>query len=464
MDDDKFFVTTPIYYINDNPHIGHAYTTIGADILARYMRRRGKKVFFLTGTDEHGKKVAQAAEKQNQKPQTYANGMAKKYQDTWSALNISYDNFIRTTDPNHEKYVQDFLQKLYDKGEIYQGEYKGLYCVGCEEYKNRGELLENELCPIHKSKCEEIQESVYFFRLSKYQKQLLDIIENKKIQIEPEMRRNEVLQFLKKEPLKDLAISRSMVKWGIPLPWDKTQTIYVWFDALLNYLSGSKNNWPPNIQLMAKDIFRFHAIIWPAMLLANNYPLPKKLFIHGYFTINGEKMSKSLGNVINPLEIIKIFGKDAFRYFIFREVPFGQDGDFSIERLKSRYQADLSNDLGNFLQRVLVMAKKYEIEWDYKTPIGDFPEINSEIENLRFGEALEKIWQIINNGNRKIDMEKPWELAKTGSSKLTTLISELLDQLVKIALVLEPFMPDTSKKMITQLKKSKIEPLFPRLA
>lgn len=462
MEKGKFFVTTPVYYINDAPHIGHAYTTLAADILSRYWKKRGSQVFLLTGTDEHGLKVAQAALKSGKNPKDFADEVTKKYQEAWQALNIKYDNFIRTTDPVHEKFVQDFVQKLYDKGEIFKDKYKGLYCVGCEEYKVQDELEPGDMCPTHKKKCEMISEDIYFFKLSKYQGQIIEVIQSKKFLIEPESRRNEIFRFLSKEPLRDLAITRSKVDWGIPVPWDQNQTIYVWVDALLNYLTGGKNNWPPNLQLIGKDIFRFHAIIWPAMLLASGYKLPEKLFIHGFFTINGEKMSKTTGNVIDPVEMVKTYGVDPLRYFIFREVPFGNDGDFSVERFKSRYEADLANDLGNLFQRILVMQQKYKIEWKYVRSEKIFPEINQAIEDLKFHEALNLIWQIITEANQEIDMERPWDLAKNDPTKLAVLLKGLLQTLADITSLLEPFMPDTAKKMAEQLSTGKFEPLFPR--
>lgn len=462
MERGSFFVTTPIYYINDAPHIGHAYTTIAADILSRYWKKRGAEVFFLTGTDEHGSKVSQAAQKKGIKPKKFADEMAMKYKAAWSYLNIEYDNFIRTTDPQHEKFVQDFLQKLYDNGEIFKDKYSGLYCVGCEEYKVEKELGEGNTCPIHKTKCDLVEEDIYFFKLSKYQDQLMELIQSKKLVIEPEKRKNEVWQFLAKEPLRDLAISRTKVPWGIHVPWDKSQTIYVWFDALLNYISASRGLWPPSLQLMAKDIFRFHAIIWPALLLASGYEIPEQLFIHGYFTINGVKMSKTIGNVIDPIELSKVYGVDALRYFIFREVPFGEDGDFSIDRFESRYKADLANDLGNLVQRVIALAAKYNIDWDYLVTENKYTSINDSIENLKFSEALNSIWMLISEANKQIDLEKPWDLVKTNPEKFKLLINGLMQVLADISNLIQPFMPETSRKIIDQLKSKNFQPLFPR--
>ncbi|AKM82051.1 TPA: methionine--tRNA ligase [Candidatus Berkelbacteria bacterium] len=462
METGRFFITTAIDYVSAAPHIGHAYEKLAADVLARYWRNRGAEVFFLTGTDEHGMKVAQAAKKMSVSPKKYADEIALKYQAAWSYLNIKYDNFVRTTDPSHEKFVQEFLQKLYDNGEIYQGNYEGLYCVGCEEYKVQEDLEPGDMCPLHKKKCESISENIYFFKLSKYQNQLMEAIQSGQLVIEPESRKNEIFKFLAKEPLRDLAISRSKVDWGIQVPWDKTQTIYVWVDALLNYITGSRGLWPPTLQLIGKDIFRFHAIIWPAMLLAGGYELPEKLFIHGFLTVNGQKISKTIGNVIDPIEIAKVYGVDPLRYYMFREIPFGGDGDFSIDRFEKRYQSDLANDLGNLFQRVLVMQQKYGIEWKYAVPEKTFPEINRAIEDLKFNEALNLIWKMITEANQEIDMERPWELAKTNPTKLAELLKGLLVNLSEVANLLEPFMPDTSRKMTEQLSTGHFEPLFPR--
>jgi len=458
----RFLVTTAIDYLNAEPHIGHAYEKLAADVMARYWRKKNSQVFFLTGTDEHGAKVAQSAVKAGVPPKTFADQMAQKYKDAWKVLNVSYDQFIRTTDPMHEKFVKDFVQKLHDNGDIYKDKYQGLYCVGCEEYKVAEDLEPGHICPIHKKECQEISEEIYFFKLSKYQNQVIEAIQSKKLLIEPESRRNEIFKFLSKEPLRDLALSRSKVEWGIPLPWDESQTIYVWVDALLNYISGSRGLWPAQLQLVGKDIFRFHAIIWPAMLLAAGYELPEKLFIHGFLTVNGQKISKTTGNVIDPVDLSKVYGADALRYFIFREIPFGQDGDFSLDRFEQRYRADLANDLGNLLQRTLVMSNNYKISWAYEPPTKTYKEIDECMENLNFSEALIKIWQIISEANQRIDAEKPWELAKTDQTKLEKIITNLLDTLVDISGLIEPFMPEISAKMTKQLKTSEPEPLFPR--
>ena len=459
---ETFFVTTAIDYVTGLPHIGHAQEKLSADILGRYWRRRGRDVFFLAGTDEHGLKVSRAAEKAGLEPKQFVDEMALKYQATWSAIEIKYDNFIRTTDPEHEKYVQDFLNKLYGFGEIYKDRYQGLYCVGCEEYKVQKELLPGNLCPIHKTKCQGVYEDVYFFKLSKYQGDLLDIIEKEKIIIEPKERKNEILSFLKKEPLQDLAISRSNVSWGIPVPWDKTQTIYVWVDALLNYITGSRGHWPPSLQIIGKDISRFHCIIWPALLLAAGLELPRKIFIHGHMTIGKQKISKSTGNVIDPLQIVKMYGVAPLRYFLFREAPFGRDGDFSLDRFENRYRHDLANDLGNLVQRTITMANRYQVKWQYQTVVKPLRLIDQALEDLKFDRALDLIWKIISEANQKIDSEKPWVLAKENQTRLNDVICQLLNNLSQIAYQLDPFMPETSWSMIEQLKSLKPYPLFPR--
>lgn len=460
--EEPFFVTTAIYYVTDIPHIGHAYEILAADIMARYWRRKNREVFFLTGSDEHGLKVAEAAQKSGLEPKQFVDELSLRYKACWSAIEIQYDNFIRTTDPVHEKYVQDFVQKLYEFGEIYKGRYEGLYCVGCEEYKTKSELERGDICPLHKTKCQVVFEDVYFFRLSRFQTTLIQVIEDRQIEIEPPERRNEILSFLKKEPLRDLAISRSKVSWGIPVPWDNSQTIYVWVDALLNYLTGSRGNWPPSLQLIGKDIFRFHCVIWPALLIAVGFELPRKIFIHGFLTMGGQKLSKTRGNVINPLEIVRIYGVDALRYFLFREIPFGQDGDFSIDRFEKRYQADLANDLGNLVQRIISMAVRYKIAWQYEQISKSYYQIDQAIENLEFHRALNLVWEIIIEANQRVDIEKPWQLAKENPSQLAKVMDQLLKTLSQIAYQIEPLLPETSWLMVDQLKSLKPYPLFPR--
>ena len=461
-DAETFFVTTAIDYVTDLPHIGHAQEKLAADIVARYWRHRGRDVFFLTGTDEHGQKVAQAALKAGIEPKAFVDEMSLKYKATWSAIEVKYDNFIRTTNPEHEKYVQEFLEKLYGLGEIYKDRYQGLYCVACEEYKIEKELLPGNLCPIHKTKCEAVYEDVYFFKLSKYQQSLIEIIQQEKIIIEPQERKNEILSFFKKQILQDLAISRSKVSWGIPVPWDKTQTIYVWVDALLNYITGSRGHWPPSLHIIGKDISRFHCIIWPALLLAAGLELPRKIFIHGFLTINGERVSKTTGNVIDPLQIVKLYGVAPLRYFLFREAPFDQDGDFSLDRFETRYRHDLANDLGNLVQRTITMANIYKIDWQYKIITTPFRLIDQAIEDLQFNKALDLIWDIVSEANKKIDAEKPWVLAKDNPERLKEVITQLLDSIAQIAYQLDPFLPETSWLMIEQLKSRQPYALFPR--
>jgi methionyl-tRNA synthetase len=366
---DNFFVTTPIYYINDRPHIGHAYTTIIADVVARYARSKGNKVLFLTGTDENASKTVEAAiksrgknkldELQRQDIVDYTDYMAKKWQAVWRSLNISYDDFIRTTEKRHVDTVEKFLKKVYDRGDIYKGQYKGLYCVGHEAFLTESDLIEG-FCPDHKTKPEVVEEENYFFRLSKYQNRLLKYLKEHPDWIRPPERRHEIQEFIRKG-LTDISISRPNKGWGIPLPIDQSQIIWVWFDALVNYLTAGENWWPADIHIVGKDIVRFHTITWGAMLLSAGYELPKTVFGHGFFTVDGQKISKSLGNAIDPMKIIDRFGADALRYFLLREIPSGQDGDFSWDRLRERYNADLADNLGNLVQRTIVMAKKYGI-------------------------------------------------------------------------------------------------------
>jgi len=472
------YITTPIYYLNDRPHIGHAYTNFAADILTNYYRQRNEEVFFLTGTDEHGQKNALSAEKEGLTPKAFVDRQAKIYQKAWKELGISNNFFIRTTDVAHIEYVKEFLTNLYRKEEIYKGIYQGLYCKECEAYFTPSQLKGN-LCPIHHKPLERVSEEVYFFKLSHYQRKLLEALEDQEMAILPEERRNEVLSFLRKERLADVAITRSQISWGIRAPWDKNHTIYVWIDALLNYLSAPEINhkelWPADTQFIAKDILRFHAIIWPAMLMAANLPLPRRLFVHGFFTVKGKKISKSLGNVIDPLELAKKYSVEALKYYLFRTFPFGQDGDFNQKELEKTYRFELANDLGNLVQRSLSMIKRYQVKIkreDYQFEKNQ--EYEKAMANLDYYRALQEVRRMVQNLNRYIEQEKPWRLyqkAKSAAefdletekrSRFNQIFQRLIRDLGLIAYCLYPFMPQKSEEITRQLKELKPKPLFPK--
>jgi len=473
MKNHKFYLTTPIYYPNDKPHIGSAYTTIAADVLARWYRTKGFKVYFRTGLDEHGDKMAKAAYAAGFKnPKDYCDLQAKIWKELWQALDISYDFFIRTTDAHHEKFVQDFLKKLWERGEIYKGEYKGLYCLGCEEFKEADQLVEGK-CPLHKTKPIEIQEKNYFLKLSKYQKKLINLIESEELKLEPEKRKNEVLSFIKKEKLKDVSVSRERVSWGIRVPWDESQTVYCWIDALLNYLSmGGVEYWPCDLHLIGKDILRFHCIIWPVLVLLNGYSLPRRIFMNGFLTVEGTKMSKSLKNVVYLDQLLSKYDSDLIRYYLLGIVPFGQDGDFSEKELKARYNADLANGLGNLVQRVSVMIlnnfqgdlRKLEsnskcLEEFEITKV--WQEIDSSLAGLQFSEALSSIWRLVDKANSYIEKEKPW----VKSEKQDKVLGNLVGIIREISAMLIPFMPKAAGKIQEQFKGPKLkkrEILFPR--
>jgi methionyl-tRNA synthetase len=467
----KFYVTTPIYYVNDVPHIGHTCTTVAADIASRYHKLLGEQVFFLTGTDEHGAKVAEAAAAEGLPPQEFTDKVSQTFANIWPKLNIQYDYFIRTTNPDHEKIVQEILQKIYEKGDIYKGKYTGLYCVGCEKFITETELVSGR-CPLHPSKEVVAQEEEnYFFRLSKYVPSLIEAIEDENhplhYRIRPEGKKAEVLARLK-AGVNDLSISRAGVTWGIPLPWDKTQTIYVWVDALFNYytatvITGKEDFWPPNLHLLAKDITWFHTVIWEALLIAADLALPKEIFIHDFYLIDGQKMSKSLGNVISPDELLAKYGVDGTRYLIAATFPALEDSNVSWAKFTEKYNADLANGLGNLVARIARLcqesAGKFPIE---KNPAFS-PKVAQKIEALLLSEAVGEIWQAIDAENKRINEERPWELA---DEKLTAFLIKSAQTIRQIAFDLQPFMPETAEKILSQFKGPRVEsgaPLFPRL-
>jgi len=485
----KFYVTTPIYYVNANPHIGHTYTTVAADCLARYHRLAGDKTFFLIGTDEHGAKIEEWARNAGQEPQAFVDEVAASFRAAWDGLAISYDNFIRTTDPAHERAVGNALEMMYAKGDIYKGSYKGLYCRGCEQFKNEKDLVDG-LCPDHKTRPEEYEEESYMFRLSKYQDVLLKKIKSGELKISPENRRNEVLSFYENEGLNDVSFSRKNVKWGIPVPWDTTHTCYVWADAFLNYLTGlgwdgtpnpssspalspspereeNVRFWPAEVQLMSKDILRVHATIWPAMLLSLGLELPKEIFIHGFFLIDGQKMSKSLGNVIAPGELVLRYGADAARYLLMSATPFGNDGDISWAKFDEKYNADLANGLGNLAARVSNLLEKNEIMIELRKNSDEklIKQCNQAMDGFHFDEALKIIWEKLRQADSRLTEKAPWKM--TDKEKISEVLEPIAADILNAAVLLEPFMPVMSQKIVTQFSEKQIkkgEPLFPRLA
>lgn len=444
----KFYVTTPIYYPNDIPHVGHAYTTIVADVIARWNKILGKEVFFLTGTDEHGKKIADTAKEAGKKPKKFIDELVPKFKEDWKKLNINYDRFIRTTDKDHEKNVKEILQKVFDSKKIYKGEYKGYYCTGCEAYFTEKDL-ENGCCPIHKKPIEILKEETYFFKLSEYQDKLLELYKKNPEFILPKERRNEIIKRVE-EGLNDLSISRTSFDWGIPLPFDKKHVCYVWFDALFNYYSGvkEKNYWPAQVHLIGKDIIWFHTVYWPAMLMAAGLKLPKTVFAHGWWTFDKEKISKSRGKVLNVDELISIAGVDSARYFLCRATPFGDDGDFSESALIDRHNNELADKLGNLVSRVSALAEKYGIEKTENKLLKklNLKKIEKLFDNYEFDKALNEIFAFTDKCNEYIQNKKPW---KTKDKKI---LYELADSIKTIAILLSPFIPETSEKIAKHFK------------
>ncbi len=477
---DSFYITTPIYYVNDMPHIGHAYTTVAADVLARYWRLRGLDVFFLTGLDEHGQKVQQAAAKAGIDPQAHCDKLAPQFQTLWKRLNISNDAFIRTTDAPHKLIVQRYLEELHGKQLIYKGDYAGWYCTFDERFWTEKDV-EDGLCPDCKRPIERISEHNYFFKMGQYQDRLIDHIREHPNFIRPESRRNEVLGFLTTQKLGDLSISRpkSRLSWGIELPFDKDYVTYVWFDALVNYVSALEYKrtdalvdrfWPANMHLVGKDILTTHAVYWSTMLMALDMKLPESIFAHGWWTVEGEKMSKSRGNVVDPNKMIDEFGADAFRYFLLREVPFGQDGDFSQDAMVARINSDLANGIGNLLSRTLTMIERFSegkipdrgsplqigtgLEWPIAEAEESLPAIsNGLLSELRFKEHLESIWSLASFCDQLIEGSKPWNLAKKPETRpeLNNVLNTLAKALRTLCIHTYPYMPNMAAEMSKQL-------------
>lgn len=493
-----FYVTTPLYYVNALPHVGHAYTTIAADVLVRHKRARGVPAFLLTGTDEHGANIEKAAKAAGKEPQAWCDEVSQKFRDCWAFLGIEYDDFIRTTEPRHESLVRVVFDRLLQQGDIYPGHYEGWYCLPCEAYYDEAELSKGD-CPVHGRPVEKLREETFFFKLSKYQEPLLKHFAQNPGFLAPAGRSAEIVNFVK-GGLHDLSVTRTKVAWGVKgLQSAPGHTVYVWFDALLNYVSATKkdewtvqdvlrtlktgegNLWPVDVQLVGKEIFRFHAVTWPAMLMALGLPLPRQVFAHGWWTFKGDKMSKSRGNIMAPDEAAEELGVDALRYFLLREMPFGGDGEFSLEAMKVRYNAELANTLGNLLSRVVQLVEKNLGGEIPRRPALDRPfhsaglakqseRVYAAMDALAFNDALNIIWEQFAELNRMVDREKPWEKAKTDPEAFKFLMFDLVWSLRIASDWIAPFMPATARAMKDQLgwretgwgKVTKGAPLFPK--
>ena len=463
-----YYVTTPIYYVNSSPHLGHSYATILADVIARYQRLRGKEVMFLTGTDEHGQKLEDAARAKGKEPEEFVNEVVSVFKDVWKKLGISNDDFIRTTEPRHEKVVQWIFQKLYEQGDIYLDRYEGWYCTPCEHFWTETDLAEGQKCPDCRRETSRVQEDSYFFRMSKYQGAVLKYYEEHPDFIVPETKRAEVLNRLR-EGIQDISVSRTTVQWGVPVPFDESHTIYVWFDALINYLSalGYPNVddkygkfWPANVHVIGKDILWFHGVIWPSMLIALGVPPPQHLCVTGFWLQGEDKMSKSKGNVTDPVEISDRFGTDALRYFLMREMALGQDARFSMSGVVGRLNADLANDYGNLLHRTLKQVHKFT---GGRIPdVGGDPKVHASVvetariaanqmETFQFRAALETIWGHIRSMNKYLDDKKPWELSRTDQAEMERVLVTVLESVRSAAVLTYPILPNTTEEIYRQL-------------
>jgi methionyl-tRNA synthetase len=469
-----YYVTTPIYYVNAEPHLGHAYSTIAADVLARHMRQRGEDVFFQTGTDEHGEPVAQAAEREGVSPRELADRNSKRFRELMPTIGVAEDFFIRTTDERHVAKVQEVMQAVQDHGHVYEGVYEGWYCPRCADFKTETELGPGNTCPIHEIPLEREREENWFFRLSSFQEPLERLYAERPDFVIPEHRRNEAVSFIK-QGLQDVSLSRPKLGWGVRLPWDPEQVMYVWFDALLNYVTGltyaregedlTERFWPATLHVLGKDILKFHAVIWPALLMAAGYEVPHRMVIHGYLLMGEKKMSKSLGNVLDPFAAIERFGADALRYYCFREVSFGQDGSVSAAGFESRYETELANEYGNLASRTLAMVERFaggeipKAEPDSALAQGSDglagleASVSELLDRAELTQALEEIWARVRRLNRYVEERRPWDLAKDeeGREELDLVLYNLAEGLRTVALLLHPYMPVTSDRVLEAL-------------